>query len=82
MGQNIFIVEDCTRLPCLFGRCDLYDPKRPSLVILLLKSVEHFEAVTNVKTDAEGNVIETTLSWSWESPLIQALYGHLCEVGK
>ena len=82
IGHNIFIIEDSTRLPVLFSSCDLYDPKRSSLVILLLKSVEHFEAVTNVKTDAEGNVIETTLSWPWESPLIQALYGHLCEVGK
>jgi hypothetical protein len=82
IGRNIFIIEDQTRLPVSFTSCDLYNPKRPSLVILLLKSVEHFEAITNVKTDAEGNVTETILSWPWESPLIQTLYNHLCNAQK
>jgi hypothetical protein len=77
--RNIFIIEDETRLPVLFAACDLYDPKLPSLVVILLQNIQHYEPVSSVETDAEGNVVRTTLSWSWNSPLIQSFYHDLCQ---
>lgn len=78
LKRNIFVIEDETRLPVLFTNCDLYNPSWPSVVVLLLKENEHYEAIVHTKRDEEGNDIETTLSWPWSNPLIQNLYGQIC----
>jgi len=77
--RNIFIIDDETRLPVLFAACDLYDPKLPSLVVVLLQNIQHYEPVCSIETDADGNIAKTTLSWSWNSPLIQTFYRDLCQ---
>lgn len=76
--RNIFIIDDEHRRPVLFAACDLYDPELPSLVVILLQSIQHYEPVWSAKFDEEEHVISTTLSWEWHSPFIQMLYDDLC----
>lgn len=78
LKRNIFIIEDTTRQPVLFAKCDLYDPELPSLVILLLNQSQHYEAITGIETDDNGNVVNTTFTWPWDSPFIQSLYSYVC----
>lgn len=77
--RNIFIIDDESRVPVLFAACNLYDPKLPSLVVILLQGIQHYEPVSSIEVDGDGNVTKTTLSWSWDSPLIQAFYRDLCQ---
>jgi mRNA capping enzyme len=82
LKRNIFIIEDETRLPVLFTSCDLYNPSWSSIVVLLLKENEHYEALVYTKRDNEGNDLETTFNWPWSSHLIQSLYDWICKSKK
>lgn len=77
--RNIFIIDDEHRLPILFAACDLYDPKLPSLVVVLLQNIQHYEPVCAAETDKDGNVVKTIFSWEWDSPLIRTFYRDLCQ---
>ena len=70
-GRNIFVISDATRLPIKFVDCSLYDPAKPSIVILNIDEVGHFEAVAS--KDGQR-------SFAWNHPLIQAMYKYLCSV--
>jgi hypothetical protein len=70
-GRNIFVIEDTTRRPIKFADCSLYDPAKPSIVILNLKDAAHFEPVTG--QDGQR-------SFTWDHPLIQSLYKEICNM--